>query len=787
MLILFEIVFFFVTMAPAMPSSLQETLLHIEALYREGRLKEICRIIDELQQGEEINSEDNLSLDNFKLSVLIRRRKNDEGLELADAIIKRSKELKKPLEEIDALISKARILFELRDTEKGRGLLRQAGKIISKLSDVDDKLKFHKIAMVQEAEGMSFVAENFYERALQCFEDFLEVSRETEDLYCIATAIYQCGLALFYLGNLEKANQFFDESIEIFRDIDAKHFVSQVYSMKSGIHFYKGETSQALEYNGRSLAIFEELDNEYDIARTLQHMGMIYGQSGDLNKALEQYIRSKAIFEEINQHHFVAKCINDISGVQFRLGNYDKTLDSLNEYYNLKMGLKDERSIGIALNRIGEIYLTKGELNEASKYFEDALIITKRYNVKRTLGLIYYNFGELHYKKGNLEEAIKNHLQSLAIHEELDLSFQIADSLHKLIVIHLDSELYSLAKELLDKFKQMTEKVESKYVIQTYQLSEALFLKESRKERDRNRAEVLFERLIEQDIVNYRIKIEALLNLCDILLWNIRKSDDVDFEKEILEELNEYAAMLAQTAEKQNSFTLAVESLFLQSQLNLLELDTQEAQQDLKKALDIANENGLDKLAVKISNEYDVLLDQLDTWEDFTQKLPTIAEKLELTHLEDKLEQIIKRRTVATVDAEIGEEFPVLFLILSLEGTIIFSEQFDETLSPQSKEEVLKKIREYIPQEEASERKGRFRIKDYVCLLKDFEGLIFCYLFIGKSYSGVQKLERFTKILSKKTLISNILMESVGSQKSLEYDDRLKITQILDSVFLKDS
>jgi hypothetical protein len=60
-------------------------------------------------------------------------------------------------------------------------------------------------------------------------------------------------------------------------------------------------------------------------------------------------------------------------------------------------------------------------------------------------------------------------------------------------------------------------------------------------------------------------------------------------------------------------------------------------------------------------------------------------------------------------------------------------------------------------------------------------------VFIGKSYSGDQKLEEFIKALSKKTLITNILVESVHMQKSLEYENRLKVTEILDSVFLKDS
>jgi len=767
-----------------MISSLKETLIQIQEFYREGRLKEVCRMIDELQEKGDISREDNLTLDNYKLAVLIRRKKNDEGLELADKIIKESDSLNQPLIKIDALVRKALILIELRDTEKAREILRKAGKSISNLTDIDDKIKFHKIGMVQEAEGLSFIAESFFEKALNCFDDFLDVSRETEDLYYIAIAIYRCGSALFYMGNFEKANQFFDESIDLFKKIDAKYYVSQIYSLKAGIFFYKGELNQALEFNSRCLAIFEELDNEHDVALCLRHMGMIYSQSGDLNKALEHFNRSKSFYQEIGLHHDVAACINEVAGMQRKLGEYDKALESLNEYYNLKMGLKDERSIGIALNRIGEIKLITGELGEASKHFKDALEIVKKYNVKRTLGLIYYNIGELNYKRGNLEEAITNHLQSLAIHEELELAFKVADSLQRLIIIHLDSDLYNLAKELLEKFKQIADKSESKSVKQAYQLSESLVLKESRSERDRNKAEILLERLVGEHIVDYQIKIEALLNLCDILLWNIRKSEDIDLEEEILGELSEYALMLEETAKKQNSFTLAVESLFLQSQLALLELDTEEAQRILKEALNIAKDNGLDKLSVKISNEYDILLEQLDTWEDFTMKLPTIAEKLELTHIEDKLEQIMKRRTVATVDTEVGEELPILFLILSTEGSVIFSEQFDETLSPQFMEEILKNIRELTSEERPIGSMDRFKLKDYICLSRNFEGLIFCYMFIGKSYSGEQKLERFTKTLSKKTFITSILAESANLQQSLEYEDRLKITEELDKIFL---
>ena len=60
----------------------------------------------------------------------------------------------------------------------------------------------------------------------------------------------------------------------------------------------------------------------------------------------------------------------------------------------------------------------------------------------------------------------------------------------------------------------------------------------------------------------------------------------------------------------------------------------------LTKAQKIAESKGLTKLALKISDEHDILLDQLDQWEHFTMRLPTIAEKLELTHIEEKLKQM---------------------------------------------------------------------------------------------------------------------------------------------------
>ncbi|GAH26837.1 unnamed protein product, partial [marine sediment metagenome] len=67
-------------------------------------------------------------------------------------------------------------------------------------------------------------------------------------------------------------------------------------------------------------------------------------------------------------------------------------------------------------------------------------------------------------------------------------------------------------------------------------------------------------------------------------------------------------------AEKSHSYKVFCETFLLQAKLALLNLDVKAARRFLTQAQKIAESYGIKRLAIKISNEHDELLKQLNLW-----------------------------------------------------------------------------------------------------------------------------------------------------------------------------
>ena len=153
------------------------------------------------------------------------------------------------------------------------------------------------------------------------------------------------------------------------------------------------------------------------------------------------------------------------------------------------------------------------------------------------------------------------------------------------------------------------------------------------------KAKNLLKSIINEKDVEYDIVENTILNLCDLLLIELKLSED----KDIIEELKFLINKLQEVGIRELTYPLLVQTYWLQSQISLLELNAEEAQRLYTKAQTMAEEKNLEPMARKISAEHDFLIGQLDLWEKFTTKLPSIMEILELTKIEDMLNQMLKK------------------------------------------------------------------------------------------------------------------------------------------------
>ncbi|MFX0090686.1 MAG: hypothetical protein ACFFBD_02895, partial [Candidatus Hodarchaeota archaeon] len=223
-------------------------------------------------------------------------------------------------------------------------------------------------------------------------------------------------------------------------------------------------------------------------------------------------------------------------------------------------------------------------------------------------------------------------------------------------------------------------------------------------------------------------------------------------DQDLIPEVQKRVSQLMEIAKQQHSHWILAEAYVLESKLALLELDLQTARHLLTQAQDIADKRGLHRLAMKISNEHDALLNQMSIWNELTKRNASLSERVKLAQFEELMVRMIKKQTIEMLP--LPPEEPVAFLILGKSGLSLFSTTFNsnDMLNDQLMGGFLTAIQTFST--EVFDRViTRIKLEDYTLLLKPEEPFQLCYVFKGSSYSPQQKLTQLTTALRSNSTI----------------------------------
>jgi len=182
------------------------------------------------------------------------------------------------------------------------------------------------------------------------------------------------------------------------------------------------------------------------------------------------------------------------------------------------------------------------------------------------------------------------------------------------------------------------DKVASKWVALQYDLARALLLKASNRTRDKMQAQMLLQKIAEDDVL-FDLTVSACLHLCESLFFEFKASEDPS----ILLEIQTITNRLLEIAKTQQSHSLLAETYLLQAKLALLDLDVPHAVHSLTQAQDIADKHGLQLLAQSISQEHDTLLRQIDQWKALQARKAPPVEANKLAGVEAQVVRMIHK------------------------------------------------------------------------------------------------------------------------------------------------
>ncbi len=559
-----------------------------------------------------------------------------------------------------------------------------------------------------------------------------------------ATLLSLKGWYANFSGKIKEAKEFFIHCLEISGKSGFKHLSSTSLNMLGSVFFKEGDTNSALDYFQEWLKLNEECENKFDIAKALNNIGLTYMYQGEYDLALHNLERSLVLKEELGINADMANIRCNMGGVYHERGDLEKALEFYLHCYEIRKEIGNPNTIAAGLCNIGSIYRDMGDFNKAMNYCN----------------------------------------QSYAVIKESKDNISISRSLYVLISTCIDSGSMDKAKDYLTMFEDISTNSDSLRIKQLYNTVRGRVLFSSNRLKDKFKAQMIFEQIINEKVIRYSITMNAMIYMTELLLFELKTTG----ESSVLTAVEELTERLLSLAKVNNSYYLLVQSYLLKSKLSVINFNINQAKALLIQAQLLAEEKGLLKLAMTISNEHDSLLEQFEKWEEYSSKGLSIKERMELVEIESIVNKMDKKGVFNF--QEIDHEEPILLLILDENGLNLFTKRFlsksryDETLLSGFLTAINTFMKETF---ESSGHIERIKHQDHTLLIKSQEGLIFCYIFKGRSFFAQNKLSLTLFTLNSKKLLWNSLLSIRKTSKPLNEMEFSQIREIVDEIFTQKS
>jgi tetratricopeptide (TPR) repeat protein len=328
-----------------------------------------------------------------------------------------------------------------------------------------------------------------------------------------------------------------------------------------------------------------------------------------------------------------------------------------NIFTKFDMGVRERRDVIeyyiILKILMANLHRIRGEWNVALDMYKELLVKAESIDLKFDQGVLLDNIAEVYYVYGDLDNALKHQHRSMEIRKQIGNKNHIAISINEIANIYIDldripeahtlldeglelmeiakvlqafiaQENPAVAKSYLEKMKMLASKRNIKIIKDTTKLAEALTLKSNVRVREKMRAQDLLQELVDEEIVEARLSVLAFLNLCDLLLDELKFSG----EKIVLDEILKLVGNLQEKVTEWKSFKLIVETYILQSKLALMEQDVDKSRNLLEEAENIANDQNLKNLLYRVKEQKDSLMEDLEKWDITVKSDATLSREL---------------------------------------------------------------------------------------------------------------------------------------------------------------
>jgi predicted amidohydrolase len=275
-------------------------------------------------------------------------------------------------------------------------------------------------------------------------------------------------------------------------------------------------------------------------------------------------------------------------------------------------------------------------LETALDYIHKSLRIREKIGNEHDIARSLNNIGQIYHLKGELETANYFHSKSLTIKEELGNNLSTSETVFNLFQLSLDQKEQAQTLKYLTRLEELDKQMSNKLINLKYRLAKALQLKQSRRIKNKVKAQDLLAEIVSEEVIEFSLTSLAMIHYTMLLLDEFK----IYGEPEVMEKIKSIINDLFILAVNQQSHFLIVNVLILRSRFAMITKDLDLAFTHLDQALITAKEWKLSGLKRKVEVEKKKLEDELDEWKAILNKKRPIQEMLGQVDMTSYLHEI---------------------------------------------------------------------------------------------------------------------------------------------------
>jgi tetratricopeptide (TPR) repeat protein len=610
-------------------------------------------------------------------------------------------------------------------------------------------------------------------------EEGKEISpNEQCSIYILKSKIYNI------LGEYNKELQSLDKVYQISQKLDDTGLIIDVLLLKVEKAIVKGEKETYFELIGKIEKLFEE--NRVVLHPKLGDIYLSKGRyfyiiEGDLTQSLRFFNESSKIYKKNNDKQKLADVFIEIARIMFHKGELEKAMDNFKNSLKLSEEIGYKRGIVTVYNGFGILFSFTEDEPKSLMYLKKCLVIAEQINYKYMIATSMVNIGEMLSVQGDLKGTERYYEKSLKIYQELQNIGKIGYVLLYLIILYIEMDSNEKIKEIFSHLEKLYNQHHNKFkeIDDYFLVAKALKLKKSPRMRDKVKAEEIFKEFVIDGSIDFQLTIIALLNWCELLLAELSINNDPD----VLKEIQPIIDKLLLLEEQQYNYKLIAKTHLLQAKLALIQFELKEAQQFLTQAQQIAQEKGLQLLAMKISAEHDEILNNLGIWENLqkNQNQISMAERFKYAKMNEQMNSMIRIRVPE--QQELLSEKPIFLSIITKGGIPLIKFPFMDKWAKQKIFSGFITAFNVFSKQLFSKSVDRVKMGEYIIILKSIEPFTACYVIEGASYLAQQKLTKFSNKIRTTSEIWDQLIESNKTGELISTKRNKHLKTIINEIF----